>query len=70
VLGIRLNGGEMKYFKVITPDTANMDGETSEPFAEKIKASKMMQEQQGVSGLFAVLSPKELAALRKYKGVE
>ena len=60
----------MKYFKVITPDIHTMDGETSDTVGEKIKASKMMQEQQGVSKLFAALSPKELAALRKFKGVE
>ena len=34
----------MKYFKVITPDTANMDEVTNEPVGEKIKALERMHQ--------------------------
>ena len=63
----------MKYFKIITPDIDNMDGETNDHVGEKIKASEKMHKDRGVSVLFSRLSPKEISALRNYrklKGVE
>lgn len=57
----------MKYFKIITPDTANMDEESSDKVGDKIKASKKMHKEKSVSGVFTSLSPKEISALRNYR---
>ena len=56
----------MKFFKVITPDTSNMDGQTSNPVGEKIKASEKMRK-DGISRLFINLSPEEIDFLTKKK---
>ena len=49
----------MKFFKIITPDTANMSGETSDPVGDKITASKKMHK-DGISRLFAPFNKREL----------
>jgi len=59
----------MKYFKVITPEIANMDGETSDPVGEKIKASEKMRK-DGISRLFAPLSKRELQYINHLKEVK
>ena len=49
----------MKYFKIITQDTANMDGESPDKVGDKIKASEKMHK-DGISRLFAPFNKREL----------